>query len=124
MFTKQLPNIISRIVFKLGRGTSPHTDGELNDLSYDDALLDVEIRSFMRAEYGKKVPPAGVFHGVVRAIRLYQQAQKRGAEAGPTSRFGELLGSLLQACVATYRVGTRPDMGRIMSGSMVAALLL
>ena len=39
-----------------------------NDLSYEDAILGLQIRSFMQAEYGSAEPPAGIFRRVMRAL--------------------------------------------------------
>ena len=33
---------------------------EPSDLSYEDALLDVQLTSFFRSEYAKQEPPSGV----------------------------------------------------------------
>lgn len=39
-----------------------------NDLCYEDALLDSQMRQFMREEYRQIEPPAGVFKRVLKAI--------------------------------------------------------
>jgi hypothetical protein len=38
------------------------------DLSYEDALLDSEIRHSLRAQYGNQEPPGRAFHNLMRAI--------------------------------------------------------
>src|SRR5438477_12680734 len=39
-----------------------------NDLSYADALLDLQVRLFFRSEYGIVKPPSHVFEAVLKAI--------------------------------------------------------
>ena len=94
---------------------------ESSDLSYEDALLDVQLTSFFRTEYAKQEPPAGVLPRIVQAIRLHRERQEKLANASLITRWADLVG---QKLVAAYRFGARADSGRILSGGLVTALLL
>ncbi len=128
MVTKSISSLIDRIASKItpkaDRKVSARADETTNDLSYEDALLDVEIRSFMRAEYGKKGPPNGVFPRVIQAIRLYREEQAKAAPEGLASSLTRIAGSLGQTIVTAYKLGARLDAGRIVSGSLITALVL
>ena len=92
-----------------------------NDRSYEDALLDVQITSYFRAEYGKAEPPKGVFPRIIQAIRLHRERQEKLANTSAFARFTESLG---QKLASAYRFGARADSGRVLSGGLVTALLL
>jgi hypothetical protein len=128
MVTKSISSLIDRIVSKIADKSDPKISApeeyEFDDLSYEDALLDVEIRSFMRTEFGKKMPPHGVFPRVMQAIKLYREDQAKNGSLGVASRLTRIAGSLGQAIVATYKVGTRLDASRMVSGGLITALLL
>jgi hypothetical protein len=128
MVTKSISNLIDRIASKItpktDREVSARADETTNDLSYEDALLDVEIRSFMRAEYGKKGPPNGVFPRVMQAIQLYREEQAKAAPRGLAASLTRIAGSLGQTIVTTYKLGARLDAGRIVSGSLITAIVL
>ena len=124
MTGKVLSSLIHEIALKLGHGASSDEEADLNDLSYEDALLDVELRSFMRAEYGKAQPPQSAFPRIMRAIGLYRQEQSRTAEIGPANMPGRILSSLGEALVTAYRFGTRADAGRMISGGLITGLVV
>jgi len=128
MVTELISSLIDRIVSKIAHKSDPKVSARdeeaFEDLSYEDALLDVEIRSFMRTEYGKKTPPYGVFPRVMQAIKLYKEGQAKAASLGVALRLTRIAGSVGQALVATYKLGTRLDAGRMVSGSLITALLL
>jgi len=128
MVTKSISSLIGRIVSKIAHTSDPKVsvrdEEAFDNLSYEDALLDVEIRSFMRTEYGKKMPPYRVFPRVMQAIKLYKEGQTKAASVGVVSRVTQITGSLGQAIVATYKLGTRLDASRMVSGSLITALVL
>lgn len=94
---------------------------ESSDLSYEDALLDVQLTSFFRTEYAKQEPPSGVFPRIILAIHLHREKQEKLANASIFTRWADLVG---QKLAAAYRFGARADSGRILSGGLVTALLL
>src|SRR5688572_22894055 len=49
------------------------------DLSYEDALLDSEIRHSLRAQYGDQEPPGRAFHNLMRVI---EDGESQKSEAG------------------------------------------
>jgi len=76
-----------------------------NDLSYDDAILGLQIRSFMQAEYGTVDPPAGILQRVMRAIE--QSLAPSSSRANDTLALrprlllnGPLVGRLVPSMVA------------------------
>lgn len=124
MQSKQSSNFIYKIVCKLlhkGPAETQDSRDDLNDRSYEDALLDVQLTSFFRAEYGKKEPPTGVFPRLIQAIWLHRERQEKLANASAIARFRDSLG---QKLAAAYRLGARADSGRVLSGGLVTALLL
>src|SRR5438093_11253950 len=58
-----------------------HSDASLalNDLTYEDALLDRQARTFFQAEYGDAEPAPGVYAKVLRAIKVHQEEDARRA---------------------------------------------
>jgi len=61
-------------------GAANDTDpATANDLTYEDAILGLEIRSFMQAEYGSAEPPQGVFQLLMRAIGHTLAPSRSGA---------------------------------------------
>jgi len=125
MLNDKLYSIIDKLrLRKRSNASSMPADAELNDLSYEDAILDLEMRSFFRAEYGKSEPPAGVFPRVMCAIRLYNSGADAQARTGALAVFTRITNKMGQALMAAYRLGSHASTGRILSGSIVAAALL
>jgi len=123
MPSNHLPNAIRKIGSKRVR-KAPEVDDTQEDLSYDDALLDVEIRSFMRAEYGNQNPPDGMFYRVMHAIRLHRQEQARAELLASKPILERMLGRIGQALAGAYSYAARPGSGRMISGSLITALLV
>jgi hypothetical protein len=76
-----------------------------NDLSYEDAILGLEIRNFMLSEYGFAQPPYGVFQRVMRAIEESLAPSRRASSEPWAVRFfrvlnGGVAGRLLPGAVA------------------------
>jgi len=124
MQSNLLQNSIHKFVSKITHRSSELDQSAQEDLSYEDALLDVEIRSFMRAEYGKENPPDGVFARVMQAVKLYREEQAGGSLRTARSGLERVIRPIGQALAAAYRYGARPDSGRIISGSLITALLV
>lgn len=100
-----------------GSGQSKGTHAEYdpaadNDLSYEDAILGLEIRSFMQSEYGTIEPPKGVFQRIVKAIEqnLTTQAASTGKQGGYLAAF--------------YRMASGPVSGRLVPSAVAFALLV
>lgn len=111
---------ISSFIHKLLRKSPPieaDDSAMLNDLSYEDALLDVQLRSFFRAEYGRENPPQGVFPRLMRAIRLVGGEQRTSSKTGMAGQLGQTLATI-------YRRGICSNMGRSLSGALVTAFLM
>ncbi len=85
MESKQSSNLIKKVACKVlhkGPVDKQVIADESSDLSYEDALLDVQLTSFFRTEYAKQEPPSGVFPRIIQAIRLNRERQERLASAG------------------------------------------
>ncbi|MEP6776250.1 MAG: hypothetical protein ABJA50_11710 [Chloroflexota bacterium] len=124
MESKQSSNLIKKVACKIlhkGPVDKQVIADESSDLSYEDALLDVQLTSFFRTEYAKQEPPSGVFPRIIQAIRLNRERQERLASAGLFTRLADMVG---QKLVAAYRFGARADSGRVLSGGLLTALLL
>ena len=115
-------NLRHSIALRLGRKEQTHDAVESSDRSHDDAWLDAQMRSFFRAEYGKAEPPDDISVHLVEAIRRYYEKQNRRTP-GLKGTLVQWLRVLGQVPGAIYRVGSRPDTNRLLSGSMVAMLL-
>ncbi len=131
----RLSNLMQTIARRLGRKERLTDEAELSDvsdvsdLSYEDALLDVQVRSFFHAEYvkpGNDEAPHDIFPQLVHSIRVYNQSQEqdRRAQTSFKGRLAQALSQLGQATGAIYRLGSRPGMRRSLSGSLVTALLV
>jgi hypothetical protein len=124
MESKQSSNLINKMACKiLHKGpVDKHVSAdESSDLSYEDALIDVQLTSFFRTEYAKQEPPSGVFPRIMQAIGLHRERQERLASASLFTRLADTVG---QKLAAAYRFGARADSGRILSSGLVTALLL
>jgi len=77
-----------------------------NDITYEDAILGLEIRSFLRAEYGSAEPPQGVFRRVMRAIEQRSLAPANSSSHGVWTTYfqrmlnGPVAGRLVPSMVA------------------------
>jgi len=81
-----------------------------NDLSYEDAILGLQIRSFMQAEYGSVEPPPGIFRRVIKAI-------ERGI-APSRSRANDTLARRVRLVL------NGPVAGRLVPGMVAFALVM
>lgn len=99
--------------------TLPHPDKSTvahsaldNDRTYEDAVLDLQIRTFMHAEYGAAEPPPGIFARLVRAIE--QGLAASGPRAGARQSFPAHIMAAL----------TGPATGRLLPSFAALALVL
>lgn len=79
MESKQSSNLINKVACKIlhkGPVDKQAIADEPNDLSYEDALLDVQLTSFFRSEYAKQEPPSGVFPRIIQAICLIGKGRR------------------------------------------------
>ncbi|HKP51041.1 MAG TPA: hypothetical protein VJ183_00150 [Chloroflexia bacterium] len=134
MQVPRLPDFIYTIIQKLtlGKRVDEDVDVELNDLTYEDALLDAQARSFFRAEYMDKEASTDVFPRLAQAIRLHEQEQQAAWNGGPRQawttratgvarRFATGFG---QAMAGLYRAGSSAGTSRVLSGGLVTVLLV
>lgn len=131
MFKLKMPGFLHRATQNLAKKAGcDNMDKEMSDLSYEDALLDAQLRIFYGREYQDIEPPAHTFSKVLSAInaneeravresaRLY--AHKRGLACG----LGELVTLLRQHVANMGSASTNLDTVRIFSGNLIAALLV
>jgi|SRR5687767_4140691 len=123
MQSSRLQNLIKAIALRLDRMGQMDDEAEKSDPSEDDAWLDAQMRSFFRAEYGKAEPPRDISVHLVYAIRRYHEKHSRRA-SGVKGTLRHAFGEMRRLPGAIYRLGSRPDTSRLLSGTMVAALLV
>ena len=90
----------------------------------DDALLDLQIRAYLRSEYANEIPPSNVVPRLVRAIQFHSEEQQmrlasrlRGRLVGNRRQLGRAFSSL-------YHALGRGDASRLISSGLVTALML
>ena len=86
-----------------------------HDLSYDDALLDSQLRRFYRIEFGQIEPPKGAFLKVLDAIELCL-----GASGKLRSRCEQ---DVSHAFKSAYSAFMEPYLARLASGGVAVVLL-
>jgi hypothetical protein len=84
-----------------------------NDVSYEDALLDLQLRNYFRAEFGVAQPPSGLFPRLLAAIRAHER--REAAIEPPRPR---------AALLSLYRLLGAPAAGRLVSGGIAAAIMI
>lgn len=122
-FIRIAADIISSIISSItgGKGTASSQADEY-DRTYEDALLDLQIRSFLRAEYAKQPPPS-TFHKLMQVITRSTLAQKPATQQ--FTRTAILSPSFFRSApAALYRVAARFNVGRSISGSLATLLLV
>ena len=124
MKISQLSNLIQEIAYRLGRNGRVSSESKLSDVSCEEASFDAQMRSFFRAEYGKAEPPDDISVHLIQAIRLYHEKQSRRASTTLGGTLVQMVGKLTQLPGALYKAGSRPDTSRMLSGSVLAALLV
>jgi hypothetical protein len=109
----------------INRAEIPYKDGdrladlEAQDLSYEDALLDHEVRSYMKTEYGSATAPEDAFYKLSDTIHTSEQGSRpplptRTASASP---------SLIAVAFASLqRYLARPALPRVVSTGLVLLL--
>jgi hypothetical protein len=97
---------------KLERDEDAGTAAE-SDLSYEDALLGLQLRHYFKAEYGIAEPPARVLPRLIAAI----QAHERGQAATEASRPVAVLASV-------YRALRTDTAQQLVSGGVAAAVMI
>jgi hypothetical protein len=90
----------------------PGADAE-HDLSYEDVLLDLQLRQYFKAEYGVSEPPARVFPRLMSAIQAHERGRVTPEASRPVAAF-----------VAIYRVLRTTTAHRLVSGGIAAALMI
>jgi hypothetical protein len=87
-----------------------------HDLSYEDALLDRQLRIFLKSEYGSAQPPSGIFLRVLRALDENFRAATR-PRLTAREAFNMMLSRLYQRLLG-------PTMGRLVPGAVALALVI
>lgn len=116
-----------------------YDDPASDDLAYEDALFNAQLRSFFHNEYGSVQPPHGSFHNVLNAIerREEQESEHRGRDRNygrlaayrhsrNLGKIGviDLAAQLEPMLIGLRRMRSRADMSHILSGSLAMALLI
>ena len=101
-----------------------HTSDSID--AEEDALLDVQIRSLLKDDYDRAGPNPYNYDKVLQAIEAYSHRQHRLAHGnGPMSRGRYTLHARYRQAVSLlYREGLKPYGARLITGSIVAALLI
>jgi hypothetical protein len=86
------------------------------DLTYEDALTDLQIRRFMQSEYGSVEPPAGVLQRLMRALRAESAGAQRAQVIMPATLNLLLMG--------VYRRLTGPATLRLVPALVATMLVL
>lgn len=84
-----------------------------HDLSYEDALLDLQISNYLKAEYGFEQPPSGVFPRLLAAIRAHERREPVIEGSRRVAAF-----------MAVYRVLHSPATSKLVSGGIAAAVMI
>lgn len=75
-----------------------------NDRSYADALLDLQLRLFLRSEYGRAKPPSNIFQKVLWAIERHQQQSASRRVQVRVPQFFARLGRTVRGAIASATV--------------------
>ncbi len=124
MHATRISGYIIRISRKLIHKEATADEAELNDRAYTDALLDVQLRYFLRDEYGGAEPSSGLFPHILRAIYLYKEEEAKRNKINLKTRMGEIVGQLGRGLAVRYRSIAGAGTGRVVSGGLVTALLM
>jgi hypothetical protein len=126
----EIRNIIHTILRKLAKSFAEKeaktpSVAELNDHSYQNAIIDARVRSFFQAEYKNKEPSSSALPHLMRAIQLHQQQQNRRVQASITPQLRNRLAMLLSKATEGFQ-HARPSsaLNRLMSTGLVMLLLL
>jgi hypothetical protein len=101
---------------KLRRHAAPGATSEGtadSDLSYEDALLDLQIGNYLKAEYGHAQPQSAVFPRLLAAIRAHEQKQTTTRGPLPVTAF-----------MALYRALHSPAAGKLVSSGIAAVVMI
>jgi|GEM_PF-5305520 len=121
-FTKLIHSAV-RNIGKRGRGC----DGSLpSNQECDDPLLDLQLRSYFRAEYGSKEPSRDAYIRLMSALRLNGEGiqEHQRAWSGLKYRLDQIGAQFGYTLAALYKAGSRADISRLVSGTLVAVLLV
>lgn len=84
-----------------------------HDVSYEDAIFDLQLRNFFRAEYGQVEPPPRAFPRLLAAIRAHERGQAVQEAPRP-----------IAAMLSVYRALRTTTAHRLVSGGIAAALMI
>lgn len=124
MHAIQISDFIIRISRKLIPGETTADGAELNDRAYTEAMLDLQLRYFLQAEYGKEEPSSDLLPQVLRAIYLYKEEEAKRNRISLKTRMEQVVGQLGHSLAVRYRGMAGAGTGRILSGGLVTALLM
>jgi hypothetical protein len=83
------------------------------DISYEDALLDSQLRAYFRTEYEAAQPPSGVLPRLLAAIRAHERGENPASATRPVAAF-----------LSLYQALHTGAAHRIVSGAIAAVLLI
>ncbi len=83
------------------------------DMSYEDALLDSQLRAYFRTEYGTAQPPSGVLPRLLAAIRAHERGENPASATRPVAAF-----------LSLYQALHTSAAHRMVSGAVAAVLLI
>ena len=83
------------------------------DLSYEDALLDLQLRQYFKSEYGFTEPPARVWPRLIAAVHAHERGQATLEASRP-----------IAALASIYRALRTTTAHRLVSGGIAAAVMV
>ena len=100
-------------LFSAGAFPEDYDPATANDFSYEDALLDSQIRAFMQDEYRQVAPPEGIFQRLTRVLRNETVTQQVTAISRRERIF-----------VGLYRAFSGQTLSRMVPGGIAVAVLI
>jgi hypothetical protein len=88
-------------------------DNTESDISYEDALLDSQLRAYFRSEYGTAHPPSRVLPRLLAAIRAHERGETTASATRPVAAF-----------LSLYQALHTSAAHRMVSGAIAAVLLI
>ncbi len=125
-YLSALITIITGITGRPVQRRPRHTDNIDSTDTDEGTLLDIQIRTLLKEDYDRARPNPYNYSKVLRAIEAYSQRQHRLAHGNGLMSRGRytLHACYRQAVSLLYRDGLRPYGTRLITGSIVAALLI
>jgi len=126
MVTSRHKKLASQIILRLIRRGEPASATEDDDLSYETALLNLEVRSFLHSEYDGQEPPPDSFQQLMRTIESRDEATHSGRDfATRAKQYLAQSRTSFRRSIGTFS-GTmaRSGVTRLVSSGLVAMLVV